>query len=242
MLMLDRFNSAVAERELAMTLLSRFLALVLVLPLVAACGSAAIAPATPVVQTVEVTRVVQVEVTREVVITPTPRPATATPAATSTPAPTRTPTPPPVGGKWQVSADTSSFDDSPRVVLSLDAEQPIEGFLESYLPTLILRCQERQTEAYLVTGMAAEVETGNFDGATVRIRLDDSAAETLNTSRSTDDKALFFENAPQLISRLEQAERLLFQFTPFNAAPAETSFDLRGLSEVLPELRAACGA
>lgn len=206
--------------------------------LLAACGAsstAAVAP-TPLVQTVEVTRVVQVEVTREVVITATPRRATPTPAVT------RTPTPPPVGGKWDVSTDTSSFDDSSTVVLSLDAERPIEGFLESYRPTLILRCQERQIEAYVVTGMAADVEAGNFDGATVRIRLDDAAAETLNTGRSTDDKALFFENAPQLINRLAQADRLLFSFTPYNASPAETSFDLRGLDEVLPQLRTACGA
>lgn len=60
--------------------------------------------------------------------------------------------------------------------------------------------------------------------------------------RSTDDKALFFDNAPQLISRLEAADRLLFQFTSYNAPPAETSFDLRGLSEVLPQLREACGS
>lgn len=210
-----------------------------------ACGSAApaaVAPATPVIQTVEVTRVVEVEITREVVVTATPRPATATPAATRTPAPTRTPTPPPVGGKWDVTTDSSAFDDSPRVVLSLDAERQIEGFLKSYRPVLILRCQEGEIEAYIVTGMAADVEAGNFDGATVRIRMDDGAAETLNTMRSTDDEALFFENATQLISRLESAERLLFQFTPFNASPTETSFDLRGLSEVLPQLRAACDA
>lgn len=127
-------------------------------------------------------------------------------------------------------------------MLSLDAEQTIEGFLESYLPSLILRCQEGQIEAYIVTGMAPDVEMGNFDGATVRIRFDDEAAETLNTGRSTDDKALFFDNAPQLISRLEAADRMLFQFTPYNASPVETSFDLRGLSEVLPQLRQACGS
>lgn len=228
-----------------MSILPRVLAPLLLIGSLAACGNttpAAVAPATPAIQIVEVTRVVEVEVTREVIVTATPRPATATPAATRTPAPTRTATPPPVGGKWDVSTDTSSFDDSSTIVLSLEAERQIEGFLKSYLPTLILRCQEREIEAYIVTGMAADVEEGNYDGATVRIRLDDSPAETLNTGRSTDDEALFFENAPQLISRLERAERLLFQFTPFNASPTETSFDLRGLSEVLPQLRAACGA
>lgn len=216
-----------------------------ILPLLIACGSTmptAIAPATPVIQTVEVTRVVEVEVTREVVVTATPRPATATPAATRTPVPTYTPTPPPIGGKWRVTIESSSFDDSPLVVLSLRAERPVEGFLESYLPTLILRCQEREIDAYIVTGMTADLERGNSDGATVRIRLDDRPAEKLNTGRSTDDKALFFANAVEFISRLEQSERLLFGFTPFNASPTETSFDLRGLGEVLPQLREACDA
>jgi hypothetical protein len=199
------------------------------------CGLPGAAVPTPVVQMVEVTRIVEVVVTATRTPTVTRRPATPTPRAT------RTPTPPPLGGKWKVTTRTSSFDDSPQVVLALDAESTIEGFLRSRRPTLILRCREQDLDVYVVTGMPADVERRNLDGATVRIRFDDRDAESQNTNRSTDDEALFFYDERQLINRLVNADRLLFGFTPFNASPVETSFDLSGLSDVLPQLLEACG-
>jgi hypothetical protein len=226
-----------------MHVLNRLLIAGLGMVLLIGCGAQAADSATPipvaetVVETVVVTRVVEVpvEVTREVVVTATPLPPKPTPAAT------RTPTPPPVGGKWNVLTETSAFDDGPVVMLSLRAEQVVEGFLTTYRPILTLRCEEGVIEAFIVTGMAADVEFGNTGGATVRLRVDDAAAETTNTTRSTDDEALFFDNARPLIERLTAAERLLFGFTPFNASPVETWFDLRGLDEVVPQLYEACG-
>jgi hypothetical protein len=49
-------------------------------------------------------------------------------------------------GKWHVSASKSQFDDSRTVVLTLIAENGIQGWLATSLPQLILRCQEGQTE------------------------------------------------------------------------------------------------
>lgn len=129
--------------------------------LLAACGAtpqpAAIVETCVVTQVV--TRVAEVtrEVTREVVVTATPRPAT----PTAPPEPTATSLP--TSGKWQLDAGgASSFDDSESVVLALDAEQEISGQFDTKLPTLILRCQERQLEAYVVTGLQPDVEPGNL--------------------------------------------------------------------------------
>lgn len=209
----------------------------LAIALLVGCGATPQAAA-PVVETVVVTQVVTVEVTR--VVTATPLPATPTPAATATPAETATPTPPPIGGKWDVTNDSSSFDGSATVILSLKADRDVEGQFERYRPALVLRCQEKQVEAYVDVGLIPDVEAGNLDGATVRIRIDDGEAQTLNTGRSTDDKALFFEDAGALIDQLAAGERLLFGFTPFRSSPVETTFDLRGLGDVLPQLQEAC--
>lgn len=221
--------------------MSRLIVALLGLALLIGCGAAPQAAA-PVVETVVVTQIVTVEVTREVevVVTATLRPATATPEATATPAEPPTATPAPVGGKWDVTNDTSSFDGSATVILSLRAESNVEGAFESYRPFLVLRCEEQQVDAFVDLGMTPDIETGNLDGATVRIRIDEGEARELNTARSTDDKAVFFENAAGLIDELAAGERLLFGFTPFRAAPAETTFDLRGLSDVLPQLQEAC--
>lgn len=202
---------------------------------IAACAQApqAAAPTpTPLVvtqvvrETVVVTRVATQLATVVVTATPTPAPPTATPL--------------PATGKWEVINDRSSFDDSPTVILALEAESDISGAFETTRPILVLRCQEGETDVYIVTGLAPDVERGNLDGATVRIRFGSEPAETLVMGKSTDDKALFFDAAPQMIARMEGHERLIFGFTPFSAVPVETTFDLRGLQEVLPQLRAAC--
>lgn len=210
------------------------LALIVMLgALLSACGTtgASVASAPAVVtqiipQTVVVTRLATV------VVTATPLPATTAPPP---------PTPLPAAGKWNVITDTSSFDDSRRVILMLDAENSIDTAFGSQRPTLILRCQEGAAEAYVVTGTPPAVETGNLDGATVRVRFDQEAAQTLVTAKSTDSKALFFEDAG-IINTMEQHERMLFGFTPFNTPPVEIHFDLRGLPNVSTPLHESCAA
>lgn len=156
------------------------------------------------------------------------------------PSPIPTATPAPKGGKWDVSNDTSSFDDSPLVTLMLDSEEQFtNGLGKEIQPVLILRCKEHYTEAYIVTGVPPDVETGNLEHASVRIRLDQQKAELINMGQSTDSKALFFPDAG-IITRMAEHQQLLFSFTPFQQSPTEMTFDLRGLPDVLPQLRAAC--
>jgi hypothetical protein len=207
-----------------------------ILLLLTSCGaSAAVAP-TPIVVTQVVERTViavQTAIVKEtVVVTATPKPATPT-------RPVPTPTPAPATGRWEVSEDASSFDDSKRVILTLLAENEIQGPIGSYLPALLLRCQEGVTEAFIDLGMQADVE-GISDTATVRLRFDDGDAQTLQAEKSTSGMSLFLEPAKELIESMLTADQLAFQFTPFSANPAEMTFDLRGLDEAIGPLREAC--
>ncbi len=144
--------------------------------------------------------------------------------------------------KWTVERGRSSFDDSPTVELQLEAESTISGWPNKVeTPVLVLRCKEHKTEAYIRTGMAANVEYGRVDEATVRIRLDrDSARETI-TSESTDHEALFFREPIGLIRSMLKHEQLTFGFTPFNSSAVQTTFDLRGLDAAVVPLRESCG-
>jgi type VI secretion system protein VasI len=184
-------------------------------------------------------------------VTATPLPATATPKATAipeataTPKPTAAPTEAPTAtpnplGKWEVSEDASSFDDSKGVTLSVFAEEEIQGPVESVLPLLVVRCQEGQKDAYVYTRMAPDVESGNLDGATIRYRFDKEPAQTENADKSTDGTGLFFTDPNQVIDSMLKHEELVFGFTPFGVPPVEMTFDLRGLSEAIKPLNEAC--
>lgn len=158
-------------------------------------------------------------------------------------APSSTPAAPPlpaVGGRWAMSEDTSSIDDSRTVTLSLDADSPVAGWpSQTETPTLIIRCKEKKTNLYIVNGMSPNVEYG-VDGATVTLRLDSAAAFSREWSKSTDGDALFAPSPVALARQLAKATKLVYRFTPFNSNPAETSFRLTGLADVLPKVAAAC--
>lgn len=84
--------------------------------------------------------------------------------------------------KWRINKKTSRIDDSSNVTISLDADSSISGWpRKTNTPTLILRCKERKTEAYIVTGMSPQVEYGT-DGATVTLRFDKEKATKYQTS------------------------------------------------------------
>lgn len=143
--------------------------------------------------------------------------------------------------KWRVSKETSRIDDSMNVVLSLRAESSITGWpRKNHTPSLILRCKEKETEAYIVTGMSPQVEYGT-DDATVTLRFDKDKATKVQMTKSTDGEALFFEPSVGFIKSMLDHSTLLFEFTPFNSSPAMTSFDLRGLAEAIKPLRETCG-
>jgi type VI secretion system protein VasI len=175
-----------------------------------------------------------------------PRPATP-PTTSQKPAarpgsPAAPPTTQPPAGRWEVQESVSAADDSKTVVLALDATVPISGWpSKTVLPTLILRCRERKTEAYIKTGMAPDVEYGNTDSATILLRFDKAPAAKYNASESTDKEALFLPGAIGLIKTMAKHDTMLFRFTPFNSPPQETVFDLKGLDKVLPKLQDTCG-
>ncbi len=222
--------------------MKRWIAVLLCTLFVVSCGTTATADQpTPQVITKVVTQVVIVTQ----VVTATPKPATATPKASPTAAATATPKVEPTAtplatGKWQSSIKASSFDDSQTVALLLDADSDISGPSGDTRPSLLVRCKEHQKDAYVITGMAPDVESGNLDGATVRVRFDKEAAATMNTDQSTSHDTLFFHDPDAIIAAMLKHERMVFGFTPFNASPTEMTFDLRGLSEAIGPLNKAC--
>ena len=172
--------------------------------------------------------------------TPTPT-ASSTPKATSTRRPTSTKRPTPETGKWKTQTSSSSFDDSKTVVISLDANSKIEGWTVTYLPKLILRCEEGKVDAFVRVGMPADVEY-SYNAHTARIRFDDDDAYKTTMNESTDGEALFFQGAVSLINPMQAHDTMLLGFTPFNANPVETTFTLTGIRYAVVPLAEACNS
>jgi type VI secretion system protein VasI len=139
-------------------------------------------------------------------------------------------------GKWVVQRSVSPIDDTQTVTLSLVGEGDLHGWLKTYRPSLVLRCKEKRTEAYVVTGM-----TGAGDRTRIRFRIDKGLANDDAWSNSTDREAVFYPGQPgKFIEALSAGARMYLEVHPFNASPTSVFFELRGLNEVLPKLRSAC--
>jgi type VI secretion system protein VasI len=162
--------------------------------------------------------------------------------------------------KWHVTEERSPMDDTQTVVLTLDSENVVQGPLGTVKPSLIVRCQQKKTAVYFVTGMAAsieeDVEGGPSDFHKVGLRLDDGPASYGSWGESNDHKALFASDliydatghasafsggAIKFAKELAQAGILSFQFTPFDGNTQVARFDLRGLDPHLHKLAETCG-
>jgi len=146
---------------------------------------------------------------------------------------------------WRKKVDKSSFDDTKTVLVFLEADGPIIGWpSRSFTPAIVLRCQEKKTDAILRTGMTGHLYHGegyNGDATVTRARYDKDETWEYVMLKSTDGEAYFFRNAIDEIKTMAKKNKLVIEFTPFNGSPQEIRFSLAGLDEHLPELRSTCG-
>lgn len=128
------------------------------------------------------------------------------------------------------------MDDSPRVILVTAAEERVNRYGSPSRPSLIIRCQEKATELYIV----ADDYLG-MDTTQVAARIDDSKPATSTWDISTDSKGMFARGAIPLIRKLVGKTSYTVRFTPYNESPVTLKFDVRGLAGHLPKVAQACG-
>lgn len=149
---------------------------------------------------------------------------------------------PPTPPSWQMRQETSKIDDSTNVYLSIDANEPINDWLkQTVTPSLVLRCLEGKTHAYLDLKM--QPTTDYDDGehyAPVTVRFDKDQARRQRMSVATDYKAIFFPEPIPTIKTMLQRKILVVQFTQFQGGITTLSFDLAGLYEQIGPLQKAC--
>jgi hypothetical protein len=124
---------------------------------------------------------------------------------------------------------------------ALDSPDAVDGWLTSKKPTLVVRCHEGKTELYVATALNVSTESGKRNLHTVRLGFDAQPPMQELWSESTDDKALFAPDGVAIARRLGTAQKLTFEFTPFNAKPGTASFNLSGSDGVVASVAKACG-
>lgn len=134
---------------------------------------------------------------------------------------------------WMVSKNKSKIDDSTNVTLMLFSNEKVYGTFGSSRPTFVIRCKENKTEAYITTGRM-------LDSDIATIRLGGEKAYTLNMSKSTDGRALFFPSAISNIKKFWKYQEMVFRYTPYNSGDKTVTFNIAGLKREIAPLRKAC--
>lgn len=138
-------------------------------------------------------------------------------------------------GRWDVQINTSPIDDSKNVYLTLEANEPISAMTGSVQPALLLRCKERQFDAFINWSVYLGLDT-----TTVLIRVDDAPATSALWDLSTDNESTFHRHPDRFLRALLGHQKLLARVTPYGANPALVSFAIAGLDQAVKPLQEAC--
>lgn len=149
---------------------------------------------------------------------------------------------PPTESKWRARIDRSQLDDSETVVLRLESDDAIQDRFGQQGPaTLILRCMENTTSAYIT--FAGQFMADIQGRGRVDYRVDNRPANHKNMRVSTDNKALGLWSGGgsiPFIKEMMDGQQLYVRATPFSESAVEATFTIAGLNDELPPLRGAC--
>ena len=151
------------------------------------------------------------------------------------PAPVTAETAPQSPGRWQISSILPAGEGG--LTLSLKAEKEVKGWMKTSIPVLTIQCVKGKASVYVETGMGLEVTM--VDQQIVRLQLDGSKPFAQRWREIT-NATISAREAAALIKQLVQSQKLIFEFTPFNSAPAQAEFAVAGLSAYLPQIANAC--
>jgi len=126
------------------------------------------------------------------------------------------------------------------VAFELPSDNRISVWTRTVQPALVVRCIAGTVDAFVVTDSAAKLEA-NTDDHTVTFGFDDAADTTERWPDSSEHDALFAPDGGQFPLRIAAARTMRFGFTPHNAAPVVTTFQVSGLASLLGSAAKECG-
>lgn len=137
-------------------------------------------------------------------------------------------------GKWKISEDVSKIDDGPVIVVRLDAEAGVKSGYRENWPSLIIRLEEGEVDAYVAFGFFL-----GSDSIPVTIRFGEEQAVNEEWSTSTNGKAVFAPNSAKFLAALVKCDLFRIRITPYGESPVLAEFDVRQLNTALEPMRKA---
>ena len=145
-------------------------------------------------------------------------------------------------GKWTVLTDKSKIDDSNRVMLILNADEPVPGrFSRQVTPSLIIRCMENVTSVYLEFDGLFMSDNQGYGRVTFRVNKNPAFEKEM--SASTNNKALGLWSGGSSIPFIKQlldGETLVVRATPYNESARTMEFSIKGISNAVAPVRKEC--
>ncbi len=137
--------------------------------------------------------------------------------------------------KWVIREEISPVDDSKNIYISINSEEKVSNRFGSELATLMLRCKENETDAFI----SIDSYIGH-NSTEVTYRLDKAPAVVSNWYVSDTGKAVFSTSGTSFIKKLFGHDKLFVRITPYGDIPAEMVFRLSNLENQIDPLASAC--
>jgi type VI secretion system protein VasI len=138
-------------------------------------------------------------------------------------------------GKWNVSTDINPLDDSQTTYLRLEADSG-SG---KYGKPIYLTIRDKSGSVDLFINWDSYISSSDSNVVT---RVGKSKSRSTNWNISTSNTATFYRGNPSnFINELLQADKVVFQITPYNANTVTAIFDIRGLPNIIDPIMKSKG-
>ena len=141
--------------------------------------------------------------------------------------------------KWNSTNRDWIGNQRKAVAFELPSESKVAVWQRQVQLTLVVRCLANRIDAFVFTQSPAKMEPQDGDH-TVRIAFDGEAESVERWPDSDEHDALFAPDGSAFAQRLASARTMTFGFTPHNASPVSTIFNVVGLAEVMAPAAKQC--
>ena len=147
-------------------------------------------------------------------------------------------------GQWIRHIDKSSMTDDINIYFRLLSSNEIFHEYDHQRKTgravIIARCRENSTAFIVRMDDKFLADSGGF--GSIEYRVDQRPMKKRNFRESTDNKALGLWRGGGIpfMKELEGGQKLVLRVTPYNESAQEMEFDIRGINEVVRQVRAEC--
>jgi type VI secretion system VasI family protein len=146
------------------------------------------------------------------------------------------------GGGGSRGPQKSAADSQKTLEYALRAETQIEGSSSSYRPTMVFRCAHGEMLGYVIVGLDVQPDRVSHSAAYTDaiFQVDQERAFRVELRVSNNGDRLYIPSTIEFSDRVFGKDRLTVRVTPYDAEPAETTFDIEHFEKGIAPLRKAC--